>query len=187
VLLSTMLWRLAISGLALHYAQTGREETMSSESLSYLSNLGVAAGFFVLAAYPVAVGGRRHEPRTAWLRGALTIMMLLVGLVFTVGMGESPDGPHAVIPALVTIDWLLVGRNQFRTRWWEPFTWIAFPLAYLLYHQSNDIPLYEDILGEDQIGTMVPVLLAGCFVLGYLLHGAALLRRAATAAGADRG
>lgn len=153
---------------------------MSSESLSYLSNVGVAVGFLLLAAYPLVTGGRRHEPRTAWLRGALTITMLLVGLVFTIGMGQEADGPHAVIPALVTLDWLAVGRNQFRTRWWEPFTWIAFPLLYLVYHQSNDIPLYEDILGDDQIGTTVPALLVGCIALGYLLIGAAQLRRAAT-------
>jgi hypothetical protein len=180
VLVGVTAWRLLIGGLALYYAQTGKEETMSSESLSYLSNVGVAIGFLVLAVYPFFVAGRRHEPRTAWLRGALTIMMLLVGLVFTVGMGEEPDGPHAVIPALVTIDWLFVGRSQFRTRWWEPPTWIAFPLLYLFYHQSNDIPLYEDILGEENIGTMVPILLAGCIVLGYLLYGAVLIRRAAS-------
>jgi hypothetical protein len=174
------LWRLGIGSLALYYAQTGKEETMSSESLSYLSNVGVGVGFLALAVYPLLVGGRRHEPRTAWLRGALTIMMLLVGLVFVVGMGGDPDGPHAVIPALVTIDWLFVGRSQFRTRFWEPVTWIAFPLLYLYYHQSNDVPLYEDILGEENIGTMVPILLAGCVVLGYLLYGAALIRRAVT-------
>lgn len=156
---------------------------MSSESLSYLSNVGVGVGFVVLAAYPALVGGRRHEPRSAWLRGAMTIMMLLVGIVFVIGMGEEPDGPHAVIPTLVTLDWLFVGRNQFRTRGWEPFTWILFPLLYLFYHQSNDVPLYEDILGEEQIGTMVPALLAGCVTLGYLLWAAVLVRRAASRAG----
>jgi hypothetical protein len=182
VLLGTALWRVGIGSLALYYAQTGKEETMSSESLSYLSNVGTGAGYLALAAYPLLVGGRRHEPRTAWLRGALTITMLLVGLVFIVGMGGDPDGPHAVIPALVTIDWLFVGRNQFRTRAWEPITWIVFPLAYLFYHQANDVPLYEDILGEESFGTYVPALLAGSIVLGYVLWGAVLVRRAATRA-----
>ena len=180
VLLGTSLWRVGIGSLALYYAQTGKEETMSSESLSYLSNVGTGVGFLALATYPLLVGGRRHEPRTAWLRGALTIMMLLVGLVFVVGMGGEPDGPHAVVPALVTVDWLLVGRSQFRTRAWEPLTWIAFPLLYLFYHQANDVPLYEDILGEESFGTAVPALLAGSIVLGYVLWGAVLVRRAAT-------
>jgi hypothetical protein len=183
VLLGATLWRLGIAGLALYYAQTGKDDTMSSESLSYLSNVGVGIGFFLLAVYPFLVGGRRHEPRTAWLRGALTVMMILVGLVFVIGMGETADGPHAVIPALVTFDFLFVGRSQFRTRWWEPPTWSAFLLVYLWYHQSNDVPLYEDILGEDKIGTMVPAFLAGCIVLGYLLLGANLIRRAAIGAG----
>ena len=153
---------------------------MSSESLSYLSNVGVGIGFLALAAYPVLVGARRHEPRSGWLRGALTVTMLLVGLVFVVGMGEDADGPHAVLPALVLLDWLFVGRNQFRTRPWEPLTWIAFPLAYLFYHQANDVPLYGEILGEDEIGTMVPVFLVGTIVIGYVLYGAALFRRALT-------
>jgi hypothetical protein len=180
VLLGVIVWRLGIGGLALYYAQTGKEETMSSESLSYLSNLGVGIAFLALAGYPLVVGFRRAEPGTAWLRGAATVSMLLVGFVFVLGMGEDPDGPHAVIPLLVLADWLFVGRSQFRTRWWEPPTWTVFLLAYLWYHQSNDVPLYEDILGEENIGTMVPAFLAGCIVLGYVLWGAALLRKVAT-------
>ena len=182
-LVAVTLWRLGIAGAALSFAADGVDETMSSESLSYLSNVGVGIGFLALAAYPMLAGGRRHEPRSGWLRGALTVMMLLVAGVFVVGMGGEPDGPHAVIPALVLVDWLFVGRNQFRTRAWEPLTWIAFPLAYLFYHQSNDVPLYEDILGEDNIGTMVPALLAGTVVVGYLLYGAALGRRAVVDSG----
>ncbi|HEY8524468.1 MAG TPA: hypothetical protein VIL48_05875 [Acidimicrobiales bacterium] len=176
------MWRVGVGALALYYAQTGKEETMSSESLSYLSNVATGIGFLALAAYPLLVGGRRHEPRSAWLRGALTILMLLVGLVFTIGMGGELDGPHAVIPALVTVDWLFVGRNQFRTRAWEPLTWIAFPLLYLAYHRANDLGLYEDILGEEAIGTAVPALLVATIALGYVLWGAALLRRALTRA-----
>jgi hypothetical protein len=185
-LLAVTVWRLGIGGAALGFAATGAEETMSTESLSYLSNVGTGIGFLALAAYPVLVGGRRHEPRSGWLRGALTVMMLLVAGVFVIGMGGDPDGPHAVIPALVLLDWLFVGRNQFQTRGWEPPTWIAFPLAYLLYHQANDVPLYEDILGEDQIGTMVPALLAGTVVLAYLLLGAALIRRSMSGSAAPR-
>jgi hypothetical protein len=65
--------------------------------------------------------------------------MLLVAAVFLIGMGRELDGPHAVVPGLVLVDWLFVGRNQFRTRAWEPPTWIAFLLAYLAYHRLNDL------------------------------------------------
>lgn len=178
VLVLATLWRLGIGSLALYYAQTGRDETMATESLSYQSNVAVGVGFLALAAYPLVVAGRRHEPRSAWLRGTLTITMLLVAAVFMAGMGGEPDGPHAVIPALVLVDWLFVGRSQFRTRWWEPPTWTVLLIAYLVYHRANDLGLYPDILGEDRIGTTVPLLLAGCIGLGYLLHGAATVRRA---------
>lgn len=180
VLLGVTAWRLCIGLLALYYAQTGKEETMSSESLSYLSNVGTGIGFLALAAYPAFVGGRRHEPRSAWLRSALTVMMVLVGFVFVVGMGEEPDGPHAVVPLLVLTDWLFVGRNQLRTKGWEPLTWIAFPLLYLFYHQANDLPLYDGILDDESIGTMVPILLAATILFGYVLYGVAMARKAAT-------
>lgn len=182
-LLVVTLWRLAIGGAALYFASTGKEETMSSESLSYLSNMGVGYGYLALAAYPLLVGARRHEPRTAWLRGALTVMMLLVSFMFVLGMGGEPDGPHAVIPILVLVDWLFVGRSQFRTRAWEPPTWTVFLLAYLYYHQSNDVPLYDEILGEENFGTMVPLFLAGTVVMAYVLYGAALFRRAVSGSG----
>ena len=181
-----VLWRLGIGGLALSYARTGREETMSSESLSYLSNLGVGLAFLALAAYPVLVGGRATEPRSAWLRGAATVTMLVVGITFAGLMEEAADGPHAVIPALVLVDWLFVGRSQFRTRWWEPPTWTAFLLVYLGYHQSNDVPLYEDMLGEENIATMVPAFLAGAIALGYVLWAAVLVRRAVAGDGGVR-
>lgn len=158
---------------------------MSSESLSYLSNLWTGVVFACLAGYALVValvGGR--EPAawlagiTTWLRGVMTVTMLLVGFVFVLGFGEDPDGPHAVIPILVALDWLFVGRGQFRVRWWQPPTWTAFLLWYLWYHQTNDVPLYDDILGEDNIGTMVPAFLAGTVVLGYLLWGAVAIRKA---------
>lgn len=44
------------------------------------------------------------------------------------------------------------------------------------------MPLYDEILGEENIGTMVPAFLAGTVVLGYLLFGAVLLRRAVSSA-----
>lgn len=180
------LWRLGIAGLAWHYASTGVEETMSDESLSYLSNVGVSWGYLILALYPLVVLGRRHEPRTGWLRGSLTVMMLLVGFVFVLGMGEDPDGPHAVIPTLVLLDWLFVGRNQARTRWWEPPTWTAFLLAYLYYHQSNDVPLYPEILGDDKIGTMVPAFLIGSIIVAYLIWGLAVLRIKVATSGSSK-
>jgi hypothetical protein len=178
-------WRLVIGGLALNYAATGKEETMSSESLSYLSNHWTGLAFLALGGYAIIVGllgGREPAPwaasLTTWLRAVMTVTMLLVGFVFVLGFGEDPDGPHAVIPILVLLDWLFVGKGQFRVRWWQPPTWTVFLLWYLWYHQTNDVPLYPEILGDDEIGTMVPLFLAGTIVMGYLLWGLVAIRKA---------
>lgn len=176
-----MVWRAVIGILALRFAGDGLGENLSSESLSYLSNRAVGFIYLGLAVYPVVFLLRRAEPRTAWVRGACTIMMTVVAVVF-LGWGEAPDGPHAVIPALVLIDFLFVGRSQFRARWWEPPTWIAFLLVYLVYHRANDLGLYEGILGEDNIGTAVPVMPIGCIVINYILFGLIKARQAISSA-----
>jgi hypothetical protein len=176
-------WRALIGGLALHYALDGRDESLGSESLSYLSNLGTGICYLALAAWPLLMLGRRTEPKTAWLRSTVMIMMMLVMFVWIPGMGEEFDGPHGIIPTLVILDWLFVGRSQFRAKWWEPPTWTAFLLAYLVYHRSNDLTYYPDILGEDVIATMVPLMLGATILIAYLFFGAAKLRKAMSPVG----
>lgn len=175
-----MAWRATIGILALKYAHDGVnvDENLSPDSLSYLSNRAVGFIYLGLAAYPVVTLFKRAEPSTAWIRNTTMMMMLVVGLVFVIGMGEDPDGAHAVIPSLVVIDGLFVGRSQFRARWWEPPTWTAFLLVYLWYHRTNDLSLYPDILGEDKIGTMVPAMLAGTVIFAYVFWGITRARKA---------
>lgn len=178
--IGSMAWRAVIGFLALKYASDGVnvDENLSPDSLSYLSNRAVGFIYLGLAAYPVVTLFKRSEPPTAWIRSTSMMMMFVVAAVFVGGMGGDPDGAHAVIPSLVLIDGLFVGRSQFRARWWEPPTWTAFLLVYLWYHRSNDLHLYEDILGEDNIGTMVPLMLAGTVLFAYAFWGITQGRKA---------
>ena len=85
-------------------------------ALSQLANLAVAVGFVVLAFV---------EPRSPWLRGALATAMTVVCLAYLPMANGNLAAPwsvleHMVTPALVLVDFLLVGVNQADVRWWHP-------------------------------------------------------------------
>lgn len=146
------------------------------DALTYSSNFFIGILFLLLAAYPLVVLGRRHEPRSGWLRGAMCITAMFVMLIWIPGMGEEFDTHHGVMPLLVLADWVFVGRNQGRTRWWEPFTWPAFLVLYLFYYKANDLQNYPDILNDGNENAFVPIGLGVCFVMGFLFWGIAKLR-----------
>ena len=107
-------------------------------ALSQLANLAVALAFVGLAV---------REPRSPWLRGGLTSLMLLVGLAYLpMANGNLTEAwsvlEHVVTPALVLADFLLVGRNQHLLRWWHPLTWLAAPAAYLAWYVAGDLRVY---------------------------------------------
>src|SRR5262245_31920628 len=89
----------------------------------------------------------RHmaEPQ-AFLRGAVTLYVLVTFLVFHLvlanpasgfGDGSVQLGPvqnvllHTVTPLLALLDWLLVGVEWPRWRW--AAVWLIYPVAYLLF------------------------------------------------------
>jgi len=160
------------------------------QGLSQQASLASGVVYLGLLLYPAFVGGRRHEPRSPWLRGAMAVLLLLVGVTYlTIMEGEVDETwslfEHIVTPLVVLIDWIAVGRNQANTRWWHPLTWIAFPLAYLVYFVAADVQLYQGFLDPEDSSFAATVLgfLAGVIAAGYLLYGLAKLR---TARDADR-
>ena len=107
-------------------------------ALSQLANLTVAAAFVGLAV---------REPRSPWLRGALTSLMLLVALAYLpMANGNLTQTwsllEHVVTPSLVLADFVLVGRNQHRIRWWHPLSWLVAPAAYLGWYVVGDLRVY---------------------------------------------
>jgi hypothetical protein len=85
---------------------------------------------------------------------------------------------HVVVPVLALTDWLLVGRDQARVRWWQPVAWLAYPAAYLalalvvLNHIGRRAPYYfldPGAVGAASVVVNVCVLAGGALALGYAL------------------
>ncbi len=184
VLVGVSLWRLAIIGCALYGFSDATGWSANFEGLSQQASLATAVVYIGLLLYPVFTGGRRHEPRSPWLRGATTVLLLLVAGTFFGIMGGDFDYlpfEHVYTPLIVLVDWLFVGRNQAAAKWWHPLTWIAFPLAYLGYFLSAEVYqyLYPFLDPDgDEFGAMIGGLLVGVIVVGYLLYGTGKLKGA---------
>jgi hypothetical protein len=142
----------------------------------------------------VFTGGRRHEPVTPWLRGALVVLLGLVSVTYlTMLGGDLGQGyslfEHLLTPLIVLADWLFVGRDQANARWWYPFTWLAFPLAYLLFYIAyvgGGEPLYEFL--NPSAGDFVGVVfgfLAAVLAFGFVVFGLGRLKTS-IATGAHR-
>jgi hypothetical protein len=184
VLVGVSLWRVAIVGCALYGFSDATGWSANFEGLSQQASLATAIVYTGLLLYPAFTGGRRHEPRSPWLRGATAVLLLLVAGTFFGIMGGDFDYlpfEHVYTPLIVLVDWLFVGRNQNNARWWHPLTWIAFPLAYLGYFLTGGI--YESLYSfldpdGDEFAGMIGGLLVGVIAVGYLLYGAGKLKGA---------
>lgn len=184
-LLLLSVWRLVVAGSALtgFVLATDRLGPGAWQALSQLASLATACVYVGLLCYPAFVGGRRHEPRSPWLRGATTVVLLLVGGAYFALLGGDVDETwslleHLVTPVLVLADYLLVGRNQRAVRWWYPLTWLLPPLAYLGFYYAVGLDAYGFL--DPSAGAFVPTLvglLAGVLALGWLLVGYGALRR----------
>ncbi|PXY36960.1 hypothetical protein BA062_13355 [Prauserella flavalba] len=175
----------AFTGFGAAVAEAGLDGAMPG--LSQQASLLTGVAYLGLLAYPLFTGGRTHEPRSPWLRGALAVLLLLVGVTFLTLMEGDLDETwslfeHLLTPLAVLADWLFAGRNQAAVRWWHPLTWVAFPLAYLLYFLAADVGLYGGFLDPHDSDFPLTVLgfLGAVVAAGYLLYGAAKLKAAVT-------
>lgn len=187
VLAGVTLWRLVIVIFAITGFSMAMSDSAGSDALAALSqqaSLAAAIGYTILLLYPAFVGGRRHEPVTPWLRGALVVLLSLVSVTFLTMLGGNLDQgwslfEHLLTPLIVLVDWLFVGRDQRNAKWWFPFTWLAFPLAYLLFYigyVADGPPIYPflDPHAGDFVG-IVCAFLAGVVAFGFLVYGVGML------------
>ncbi|MFW6775905.1 hypothetical protein ACOACO_16590 [Nocardioides sp. CPCC 205120] len=184
-LVALTVWRLVVAGVALTGFLTATAEFGGDawQGLSQLASLVAAVVYLTLAAYPATVGFRRDEPRSSWVRGALLVVLLLVGGSWFALLGGAVDTTwslleHLVTPLLVLVDYLVVGRGQREARWWHPLTWLLPPLAYLVFYYAAGLDIYGFL--DPSSSAFVPTLagmLVGVLALGYLLVGYGVLRR----------
>lgn len=187
------LWRLVIAacaligfGCAVGELGFGNAIPALSQQASLLTGL----VYLALLCHPLFKGGREHERRSPWDRGAVAVLLLLVGGVYLTLMAGPLDSAwalleHVITPLLVLADWLFVGRNQAAVKWWHPLTWTLLPLAYLLYYLAADEQFYGSFLDPHSsgFGGTVAGFLVGVVAAGYVLLGAAKIKTAASAGG----
>lgn len=188
VLIGVSLWRMAVIASAL-IGFLAALETMNDpwQGLSQLASLYTAIVFGVLLLWPLLTLGRQYEPRSPWIRGGTTILLLLVSGVYMAMMGGDVSETwslfeHVITPLMVFLDWIFAGRSTARVKWWHPLTWPVVPLAYWIYYVAEDIGLYGGMFSpeDEDFGLTFPGFLAGVIVTGYLLYGIGKIRKAAS-------
>lgn len=182
VLAGVTVWRALIVVFAIYGFSMATGWTDNFDALSQQASLFTGVVYTFLLLYPLFTQGRRHEPRSPWLRGATTVLMVLVSVTFlTVLGGALDDQPfeHLWTPLVVLADWLFVGRNQANTKWWHPLSWLVFPLVYLVYYLSAGVVLYDFLHPSDgALGGVITGFLIALAALGYLLLGTGKLKAA---------
>ena len=164
-----VLWRLLVAAsAATGVVLAAQQYDVWWTALSQLASMAVAVCF---------VGLAFREPRSPWLRGSLTTVMVLVSLAFIPMSNDNLWAPfsvfeHMLTPALVVLDFVLVGRNHHHLRWWHPLTWLVPPAAYLAWYVAGDLAVYAALdAGQPAIFTQrVAVLLGLLLATGYGLH-----------------
>ncbi len=182
----TAVWRLGIAVSAFTGWWLYGHEFDELPFLTQSGNLLVSIGYLGLAVYyPVASLAMGREPGSGKLRGAMTLLMMVVGCTYVGVMGGDIEEPHellthVVTPLLVFIDWCFVGRSQNRTRWWHPFLWIIIPGVWLIGYSltggyrwvRGSSPLYG--FADPRDGDYLLILVGLVFAAitgGFLLYG----------------
>lgn len=145
-------------------------------TFTYQANVLAAAYYSWTLAFP------RVDDRGG-VRGAVVLYVVVAGIIWNLlltdySMGYTPANVllHIVVPVLVTVDWLLVGRGQRSVRWWQPLVWLVYPAAYValallvLNRTGRRAPYYfldPDSVGAVVVATNIGLLAVFVLVLGY--------------------
>lgn len=150
----------------------------------------LAAIYFIWALVRPAAANRHPG-----LRGAIVLYVVVAGVIWNLFLtqmsrGYTPENVmlHIVIPMLIGLDWLLIGRSQSQVTWWHPLAWLGYPLLYLVallaYLNGQQVRFLYYFLDIDQIGVVglarnVALLAVAFAALGYLVLGAGRIAVAA--------
>jgi energy-converting hydrogenase Eha subunit C len=123
------------------------------------------------------------------IKGAITLSILVTGIIFVVLPGPSYVGAaskilHYVCPIMVLMDYLLFDvKGKYRR--FEPFLWLVIPMAYVIFSQlrgayggnitgtesSYPYPFLDPTPAGAGSGMIlyVGIMLAGFLMLGYVI------------------
>ena len=101
-----------------------------------LSVIAVGVVYLGLTIMGLSTGFEKIEGRRASARGLAVLMSVMTGIIFAALLdGTYPEIQgllaHLVVPILVAVDWLLVGRNQERVPWVMVGAWTLILSLYL--------------------------------------------------------
>jgi len=157
-------------------------------TFTYQANV-LAAAYYSWSLLSARADGR------GGVRGAVVLYVVVAGILWNLllteySMGYTPANIllHVVVPVLVTVDWLVVGRGDRTVRWWQPLVWLIYPAAYVvlalfvLNRAGRRAPYY--FLDPDSVGIMVVLtniglLAAFILALGYGISAVGRPRRTA--------
>lgn len=140
-----------------------------------------------------AVTGPGWTRALAWCRGAATTYAVVTAVIYQVLLSGNLDTTsslleHAVVPALVVIDWIVFGSGPgaARQRWWTPLSWLILPICYLgMYtgvRKPSGEPLYPFLNPDNaDFWRWVGIMIAVFIVVGLVVWLVGVLRSARTA------
>lgn len=139
------------------------------------------ANVLAAAYYSWTLRSARADDRVG-VRGAVVLYVVVAGIIWNLlltdySMGYTPANIllHIVMPVLVCVDWLVIGRGTYSVRWWQPLVWLTYPAAYvvlallLLNRAGRRAPYY--FLDPDSVGTVVVATNIGLLALFVLVLG----------------
>jgi hypothetical protein len=157
------------------------ETTSRSGVLWRLITFTYQANVLAAAYYSWSLYSARGDDR-AGVRGAVVLYVVVAGIIWNLlltdySMGYTPANIllHIVVPVLVTVDWLVVGRGQRTICWWQPLVWLIYPAAYVLLAvlvlntAGRRAPYY--FLDPDAVGMVVVVTNIGLLAMFILALG----------------
>jgi hypothetical protein len=157
------------------------ETSSRSGVLWRLTTFTYQANVLAAAYYLWTLISSRADSR-AGVRGAVVLYVVVAGVLWNLlltdySMGYTPANIllHIVVPILVIVDWLVVGRSQRHVRWWQPLVWLVYPAVYavvallVLNRAGRRAPYY--FLDPQSVGMAVVVVNIGLLAAFVLALG----------------
>lgn len=124
--------------------------TDSTGSLvNFFSFFTIESNLLAIVVLLVGAAADPRSPRWAWVRGAVTLYMVVTGIVYAALLANEEVGLtaawvnsalHQVLPIVMLVDWVAFPPwlSGFKlSRPWPALGWLAFPLLYLAYSLSR--------------------------------------------------